>query len=72
MIECLLWDFGNTLCDELSLWRGSPDWMAVYHSFLSHDRGRPRSRHVSSIRSWYRGRSGRMTRGSCARLRSSG
>ncbi|MCP4004292.1 MAG: hypothetical protein GY725_08860 [bacterium] len=32
-IQCLLWDFGDTLCDELSLWRVSPDWMAVYHSF---------------------------------------
>ena len=32
-VECLLWDFGDTLCDELSLWRVSPEWMAVYHSF---------------------------------------
>ncbi len=32
-IRCLLWDFGNTLCDELSLWRVSPEWMEVYHSF---------------------------------------
>lgn len=32
-VQCLLWDFGNTLCDELSLWRGSPEWMEVYRSF---------------------------------------
>jgi len=32
-IQCLLWDFGDTLCDELSLWRISPEWMAVYKSF---------------------------------------
>lgn len=32
-IGCLLWDFGDTLYDELSLWRGSEEWMAVYASF---------------------------------------
>ena len=32
-VRCLLWDFGNTLCDELSLWRVSPEWMEVYRSF---------------------------------------
>jgi hypothetical protein len=32
-VQCLLWDFGDTLCDELSLWRVSPDWMEVYRSF---------------------------------------
>jgi hypothetical protein len=32
-IHCLLWDFGDTLCDELSLWRLSPEWMEVYRSF---------------------------------------
>ena len=32
-VECLLWDFGDTLCDELSLWRESPEWMEVYQSF---------------------------------------
>ena len=32
-VECLLWDFGGTLIDELSLWRVSPEWMAVYRSF---------------------------------------
>ena len=32
-IRCLLWDFGNTLCDELSLWRVSPEWMEVHRSF---------------------------------------
>jgi hypothetical protein len=32
-VSCLLWDFGDTLCDELSLWRVSPEWMEVYRSF---------------------------------------
>jgi len=32
-IRCLLWDFGHTLCDELSLWRISPEWMEVYRTF---------------------------------------
>jgi hypothetical protein len=32
-VECLLWDFGDTLCDELSLWRASAEWMEVYRSF---------------------------------------
>jgi hypothetical protein len=32
-VQCLLWDFGDTLCDELSLWRVSPVWMEVYRSF---------------------------------------
>ena len=37
MIRCLLWDFGDTLCDELSLWRVSPEWMEVYRSFDDED-----------------------------------
>ena len=32
-VRCLLWDFGDTLCHELSLWRVSPEWMEVYRSF---------------------------------------
>ena len=32
-VRCLLWDFGDTLCDELSLWRASDAWMEVYRSF---------------------------------------
>ena len=36
-VQCLLWDFGDTLCDELSLWRVSPEWMAVYRSFDEED-----------------------------------
>jgi hypothetical protein len=32
-VRCLLWDFGDTLCDELSLWRVTPGWMEVYRSF---------------------------------------
>jgi len=37
MIKCLLWDFGDTLCDELTLWKGSAEWMAMYHSFFDKD-----------------------------------
>jgi hypothetical protein len=36
-VRCLLWDFGNTLCDELSLWRVSPEWMELYQSFGDED-----------------------------------
>lgn len=36
-IRCLLWDFGNTLCDELSLWRASPEWMEAYRTFDAPD-----------------------------------
>ena len=36
-VRCLLWDFGDTLCDELSLWRVSPEWMEVYRSFDDED-----------------------------------
>jgi hypothetical protein len=36
-VQCLLWDFGDTLCDELSLWRTSPEWMEVYRSFDEKD-----------------------------------
>ena len=36
-VQCLLWDFGDTLCDELSLWRVSPEWMEVYRSFNDED-----------------------------------
>ena len=32
-IQSLLWDFGDTLCNELSLWQVSPAWMAIYRSF---------------------------------------
>jgi hypothetical protein len=32
-VECLLWDFGDTLCDQRSLWRSTPEWMEVYRSF---------------------------------------
>ena len=36
-VQWLLWDFGDTLCDELSLWRVSPEWMEVYRSFDDED-----------------------------------
>lgn len=32
-IECLLWDFGDTLCDERFIWSSGPEWMAVYETF---------------------------------------
>ena len=32
-IRCLLWDFGDTLCDERFIWSSGPDWMEVYRSF---------------------------------------
>jgi len=32
-IECLLWDFGNTLCDERFIWKSGPEWMEVYETF---------------------------------------
>jgi hypothetical protein len=28
-VQCLLWDFGDTLCDELSLWMARPFLKAV-------------------------------------------
>ena len=36
-IRCLLWDFGDTLCDELSLWRKSEEWMTIYRCFGESD-----------------------------------
>ena len=36
-IRCLLWDFGDTLCNEMSLWRVSAEWMEVYRSFDEDD-----------------------------------
>lgn len=32
-IRCLLWDFGDTLCDERFIWESGPDWMEVYRTF---------------------------------------
>ena len=32
-IRCLLWDFGDTLCDERFIWGTGPDWMEIYNSF---------------------------------------
>jgi hypothetical protein len=32
-IRCLLWDFGDTLCDERFIWNSGPDWLEVYQSF---------------------------------------
>ena len=36
-VQCLLWDFGDTLCDERSLWRVGPEWVEVYRSFEEKD-----------------------------------
>ena len=32
-IRCLLWDFGDTLCDERFIWSNGPEWMEIYESF---------------------------------------
>ena len=32
-IRCLLWDFGDTLCDEKFIWNSGPAWMEVYKTF---------------------------------------
>ena len=32
-VQCLLWDFGNTLCDETFIWGSGPEWETVYRSF---------------------------------------
>jgi len=32
-IKCLLWDFGDTLCDERFIWGSGPEWMEVYETF---------------------------------------
>ena len=33
MIQCLLWDFGDTLCDERFIWSSGPEWMEAYETF---------------------------------------
>lgn len=32
-IRCLLWDFGDTLCDERFIWGSGPEWLAMYETF---------------------------------------
>lgn len=32
-VKCLLWDFGDTLCNERFIWGASKAWMALYRSF---------------------------------------
>ncbi len=32
-IRCLLWDFGDTLCDEKFIWSSGPQWEHVYRLF---------------------------------------
>ena len=39
-IRCLLWDFGDTLCDETFIWSSGPEWRTLYETFddgLGHD-----------------------------------
>ena len=31
--QCLLWDFGDTLCDERFIWSTNARWMAAYEAF---------------------------------------
>ena len=33
-VQCLLWDFGNTLCRETFIWSSGPEWEAVYHDYF--------------------------------------
>lgn len=33
VIQCLLWDFGDTLCDERFIWSSGPEWMDAYETF---------------------------------------
>ena len=32
-LRCLLWDFGDTLCDEGFIWSSGPQWMELYRTF---------------------------------------
>ncbi|MEM7262461.1 MAG: hypothetical protein AAF488_10765 [Planctomycetota bacterium] len=32
-IRILLWDFGDTLCDERFIWNHGPEWLEVYQTF---------------------------------------
>jgi hypothetical protein len=32
-IQCLLWDFGDTLCRETFIWSSGPEWEIVYQAF---------------------------------------
>ena len=32
-VRCLLWDFGDTLCDERFIWSAGPEWMEIYRTF---------------------------------------
>jgi len=35
LIECLLWDFGDTLCDERFIWNSAPEWVEIYETLNS-------------------------------------
>ncbi|HEX9869722.1 MAG TPA: hypothetical protein VGC99_14220 [Candidatus Tectomicrobia bacterium] len=32
-IKCLLWDFGDTLCDKRFIWSSGQEWMEIYETF---------------------------------------
>lgn len=32
-VRCLLWDFGDTLCDERFIWSSGPEWQNAYDRF---------------------------------------
>ncbi len=32
-VDGLLWDFGDTLCDERFIWGSGPEWMKIYGTF---------------------------------------
>ncbi len=32
-LRCLLWDFGDTLCDERFIWASGPAWLEIYETF---------------------------------------
>jgi phosphoglycolate phosphatase-like HAD superfamily hydrolase len=34
-IQCLLWDFGDTLCNERFIWGSAPEWTDVYRTIDS-------------------------------------
>jgi len=35
--SCLLWDFGDTLCDERFIWASGPKWQSYYETFDDND-----------------------------------
>jgi len=48
--KCLLWDFGDTLCDERFIWSSGPEWMEIYKTF--DDDGLGASWNLGKINAW--------------------